>query len=62
MLTSGVHCFVDVAAASKDVDVAVMVGGYPRKAGEERKVGAGRHGRIGGGEASLHTAGAKCLA
>ncbi len=29
--------FTDVAAACTGVDVAVMVGGYPRKAGEERK-------------------------
>ncbi|GIL58374.1 hypothetical protein Vafri_13439 [Volvox africanus] len=36
-LLDGVLTFTDVAAASKDVDVAVMVGGYPRKAGEERK-------------------------
>jgi hypothetical protein len=36
-LAAGVLTFTDVAAASKDVDVAVMVGGYPRKAGEERK-------------------------
>lgn len=42
------QCFVDVAAAAKDVDVAVMVGGYPRKAGEERKVRrAGRQGDMG---------------
>ncbi|KAG2441364.1 hypothetical protein HYH02_009955 [Chlamydomonas schloesseri] len=36
-LLEGVLTFTDVAAACKDVDVAVMVGGYPRKAGEERK-------------------------
>lgn len=36
-LLSGVLTFTDVAAACNDVNVAVMVGGYPRKAGEERK-------------------------
>ncbi|KAG2495875.1 hypothetical protein HYH03_006113 [Edaphochlamys debaryana] len=36
-LLEAVHTFTDVAAACKGVDVAVMVGGYPRKAGEERK-------------------------
>lgn len=35
-LLKGIHAFTDVEAAAKDVDVAVMVGGYPRKAGEER--------------------------
>jgi malate/lactate dehydrogenase len=33
----GVHTFTSADAAAEGVDVAVMVGGYPRKAGEERK-------------------------
>jgi malate dehydrogenase len=32
-----VHTFTSVEDAAAGVDVAVMVGGYPRKAGEERK-------------------------
>ncbi|KAJ9521668.1 hypothetical protein QJQ45_015272 [Haematococcus lacustris] len=36
-LLQAVHTFTSVEAAAKGVHVAVMVGGYPRKAGEERK-------------------------
>ena len=36
-LPPGVEVFTDVELAAKDVDIAVMVGGYPRKLGEERK-------------------------
>lgn len=36
-LLQGVHTFTSVEAAAKGVDVAVMVGGVPRKPGEERK-------------------------
>jgi malate dehydrogenase len=36
-LLAGVVTTTDPAIAAKDVDVAVMVGGFPRKAGMERK-------------------------
>lgn len=36
-LVKGIVATVDVEEACKDVDVAVMVGGFPRKAGMERK-------------------------
>lgn len=36
-LLQGVFTFTNPEAAAVGVDVAVMVGGYPRKAGEERK-------------------------
>ena len=36
-LLSGIVTSVDAAEASKDVDYAIMVGGFPRKAGMERK-------------------------
>lgn len=35
--SAGVVATTDVAEACKDVDVAVFVGGFPRKAGMERK-------------------------
>lgn len=36
-LPAGVICSTDAVEACKDVDVAVMVGGFPRKGGMERK-------------------------
>ena len=36
-LLAGIVTSVDAAEASKDVDYAIMVGGFPRKAGMERK-------------------------
>lgn len=36
-LLKGVICSTDAVEACKDVDVAVMVGGFPRKGGMERK-------------------------
>ncbi len=37
MPCAGVVTTTDVDEATKDVEVAVMVGGFPRKAGMERK-------------------------
>ena len=37
MPCTGVVTTTDVDEATKDVEVAVMVGGFPRKAGMERK-------------------------
>nr|QKY15196.1 NAD-dependent malate dehydrogenase (MDH) [Polytomella parva] len=36
-LLEGVVISTDVKTACQDVDIAIMVGGYPRRAGEERK-------------------------
>ena len=41
-LVESVECFTDADEACANVDVAIMVGGFPRKSGMERRMSWGR--------------------